>query len=74
MPSRSQRRTTPGELVRYVREALGMTQPELAEAFGLSEQTIRRYERIGAARIVRLALIGLLVTLGKPYGILWPER
>lgn len=71
---RPQRRSLPGALLKRVREHEELTQAELGDVFEISEQTIYRYERLGAARLVRFALIGWLVTRGKPFGILWPEH
>lgn len=61
-------------MLRDVRERLEMSRDELGAELDLSGKTIKRMESSGAPRYVRLALIGLLVTLGKRYGILWPDH
>jgi hypothetical protein len=64
-----------GAKVEFVRRALYGEDPELlARELGISLQMMKKYERRGAARWMRLALIGMLATNGKPFGFLWPER
>jgi hypothetical protein len=66
---------TPGRLIEYVRTGLyGGDGEKLANEFGMSPLTLRKYESSGGPRWMRFALIGLLESQGKPYGVLWPEN
>jgi transcriptional regulator with XRE-family HTH domain len=54
----------PATVFRDFRALSGLTQGELAEALGVSEQTVYRRERAGGSEEARLALVGLGVVRG----------
>ena len=52
-------RSTPPDLIRRFRARVGQTQEALSTELGLGENAIYRYERYGAPRWMRFALLGL---------------
>lgn len=54
-------RSTPPEVIRAFRAAMGGSQEELSHALGLGENAIYRYEHLGAPRWMRYALLGIAV-------------
>lgn len=59
---------TIGAVLREARMARGVTQEELARAFGVDRVTIARYER-GARTISAPALLHMLSFLGRPLSL-----
>lgn len=55
-------RSTPPEVIRAFRAALGGSQEELSQTLGLGENAIYRYEHLGAPRWMRYALLGIAVS------------
>lgn len=55
-------RSTPPEVIRAFRAAMGGSQEELSHALGLGENAVFRYERHGAPRWMRYALLGMAVS------------
>ena len=64
-PSLRGRIVVPPELVRELREAMGLTQPVYARALGISQPRMQRLERTGVDPFDRLALLGDLLTRGR---------
>lgn len=54
-------RSTPPEMIRAFRTRLGRSHEALSAELGLGENAVYRYERYGAPKWMRFALVGLAI-------------
>ena len=55
-------RSTPPEIIRAFRMRIGRSQEALSADLGLGENAVYRYERYGAPKWMRFALVGLTIS------------
>lgn len=55
-------RSTPPEIIRSFRARIGRSQEALSAELGLGENSVYRYERYGAPKWMRFALVGLAIS------------